>query len=110
MISLRLIRTGRKNQSSFRIVAQEKRRAPKGAYLELLGNLSPLTKQRSVKKERVLHWLSVGAKPTDTVWNILVSEKIVAGAKRPAHKKSKKEQKEIPSSLANDAGKGASNA
>lgn len=95
MMSIRLIRTGRKNQPSFRIVAQEKRKAPKGAYAELLGSWSPLTKERAVRKDRVLHWLSVGARPTDTVWNILVSEKIITGAKRPVHKKSKKEEEKV---------------
>lgn len=91
MISIRLIRTGRKNQPSYRMVAQEQTKAPKGAYRELLGSWSPLTKQRTIKKDRVAHWLSVGAQPTDTVWNMLVSEGVIKAAKRPVHKKSKKE-------------------
>lgn len=94
MISIRLIRTGRKNQPSFRMVAQEKTKAPKGAYQELLGSWSPLTKVRSIKKERALHWLSVGAQPTDTAWNILVSEGVIKGKKRPMHNKPKKKKDE----------------
>jgi len=82
------------------MVAQEKTKAPKGAYRELLGSWSPLTKKRAIKKERVAHWLSVGAQPTDTAWNILVSEGVIKAAKRPVHKKSKKKIEEAASASA----------
>lgn len=94
MVKLRLIRTGRRNDPHFRIVAQDERRAPKGAYLELLGSWSPVQKQKVLYKEKILSWISNGAKPTDTVWNMLVSEKIVEGKKIPVHAKAKKKKGE----------------
>lgn len=93
MISLRLIRTGKKHQPSFRIVAQDVRRPPKGMYKEAIGIWSPLSRIRQVNKERALYWLSCGARPTNTVWNILVSEGVIKGVKRPVHKKAKKNSK-----------------
>lgn len=90
MVRLRLIRVGRRNDPHFRVVAQDQKRAPKGVYLELLGSWSPVSKQRSLNKERVSYWLSKGAKPTDTVWNMCVTEGIVKGKKIPVHAKSKK--------------------
>lgn len=90
MVRLRLIRVGRRNDPHFRLVAQDQKRAPKGAYLELLGNWSPTSKQRSLNKERVAYWLSKGATPSDTVWNMCVSEGIVKGKKIAVHAKPKK--------------------
>lgn len=90
MLKLRLIRVGRRNDPYFRIVAQDIRRAPKGKYTELLGSYAPLQKKRTILKERVLYWLSQGAAPTDTVWNMLVSEGIVNGKKKSVHAKTKK--------------------
>lgn len=96
MVSIRLVRTGRKNQPSFRIVVQEGKRAPKAAYIESLGNWSPLEKRRAINKTRAAYWLSCGAKPTDSVWNIFVSEGIIKGKKRAVHALSKKKEEEKP--------------
>ncbi len=40
-----------------------------GAFVEVIGTYNPLTKPASVqiKEERALHWLMVGAQPTETV-------------------------------------------
>lgn len=94
MLKLRLIRVGRRNDPYFRIVAQDIRRAPKGKCTELLGSYAPLQKKRTISKERVLYWLSQGAVPTDTLWNIFVSEGIVKGAKKSVHAKAKNKQKD----------------
>lgn len=92
MVRLRLIRVGRRNDPHFRIVAQDQKRAPKGSYLELLGAFSPVNKNRTLNKERLLYWISKGAKPTDSVWNMLVSEGIVKGKKIAVHAKAKKKE------------------
>ncbi|KKP43141.1 MAG: hypothetical protein UR31_C0010G0011 [Parcubacteria group bacterium GW2011_GWA2_33_14] len=43
-----------------------------------------------MKKERILHWIKNGAQPSDTVHNLLVSEKIIEAKKINVSKKSKK--------------------
>lgn len=91
MLVIRLLRTGRKNQPFFKIVVTDKRKPPTaGRFVEEVGFLNPLKKERSLKPERIKYWLSVGAKPSPTIYNLLISEKIIEGKKIPLHKKSKK--------------------
>ncbi|MDP4007101.1 MAG: 30S ribosomal protein S16 [bacterium] len=93
MLTIRLQRKGKKNQPFFKIiVTEEKRSSTGGRFVEELGFYNPLTKERSLKGDRAKYWMSVGAKPSDTVYNMLVTESIIEGKKRPQHKKSKKKQ------------------
>ncbi len=91
MLVIRLLRIGKKNQPSFKIVVTEKKNPPKGGRcLEEVATYNPLTKNRTLKIDRLKYWMSVGAKPSDTIFNMLVSEKVVEGKKLPKHGKSKK--------------------
>lgn len=86
------MRTGKKNQPFFRFVVTEKKNpSTAGRTTEILGFYNPLTKERKIDRERAKYWLSVGAKPSDTVFNVLVSEKVIDAKKIPQHKKSKHE-------------------
>lgn len=97
MLRIRFFRTGKKNQPFFRIVVTDRRHPPRGGrFLEILGFFNPLTKERKLKKERIKHWISVGAQPSDSVYNLLIEEKVLEGKKVPVHKKKKKEKKEKP--------------
>lgn len=81
------MRVGKKNQPSFRIIVTEKTRGPKsGRFVEKVGFYNPLTKERKVNAERIKYWMSVGAKLSATVHNLLISEKIIEGKKIPMHK------------------------
>lgn len=92
MLRIRLRRTGRKNQPFFQIVVIEKSAPPKGGRAkEVVGFLNPVTKEKEVKEERVKHWLSVGAKPSDTVHNLLVEEGMLKGPKKEAHARPEKQ-------------------
>ncbi|MCX6759522.1 MAG: 30S ribosomal protein S16 [Candidatus Nealsonbacteria bacterium] len=92
MLVIRFLRTGKKNQPSFKLVVVEKTRSStSGRFVEQVGFYNPLTKEKVFKGDRIKYWLSVGAQPSNTVYNLLVSEKIVLGKKIPKHKKSKKE-------------------
>ena len=101
MLTIRLTRKGKKNQPFFRVVVTDKRRSAKGGRsLEDLGYKNPLTKKISIKKERVLYWISKGAKPSPTVHNLLVAEKIIDAKKIHVSKLSKKKQAEISAASA----------
>ena len=43
--------------------------------------------------ERVKHWLKVGAKPSDTVFNLLINKGVIEGKKRNLLPSKKKEAK-----------------
>ncbi len=96
MISIRLSRTGKKHQPSYRLIAIDKRKDPWGNYLENLGSYNPMVKPKTVqfKTDRIKYWLGVGAKPTPTVWNILVDQKIVTGSKMKSGGAAKKKEEE----------------
>lgn len=82
MLTIRLTRKGRKNQPFFRVVVIDRRRSAKGGRaVEVLGHVDPLTKKKALKKDRILHWIKMGAQPSGTVHNLLISEKIIEGKK-----------------------------
>ncbi len=55
--------------------------------VENLGLYNPFTKNFEAEKERVVHWIKVGAKPTVTVHNLLVKKGILDGPKTPVKMK-----------------------
>jgi len=97
MIVIRFSRTGRKNKPQFRLVVQEHTAAPTGRHIEIVGSWDPHQKKGVFKNERIQYWLSQGAQASDTVFNLLVSQKIIEGAKRVVKmKKAEKPAEEAP--------------
>jgi len=79
---IRLSRVGRKNDPSFRvIVVDSKKKTKTGNYLEMVGSYDPRTNRIDLKAERILHWMAHGAQASDTVHNLLVSQKIIDAKK-----------------------------
>ena len=90
MLVIRFLRVGKKNQPVFKIVVTDKKNPPRGGrFVEQVGFYNPLTKEKNLKAERIKYWLSVGTQLSDTVHNLLVSEKIIEGKKIPVHKTKK---------------------
>ena len=82
MLKIRLQRVGRKHDPSFRVILIDSRKGPKsGSFLENLGFYDAVRKVKQIKGDRVKHWIANGAQVSDTVHNILVSEKIIEGKK-----------------------------
>ncbi len=82
MLKIRLQRIGRINSPAYRIVVTEHARGPKaGKFVEKVGTYNPKSKERTLNEERVKYWMSVGAKPSDTMHNMLVSLGIIGGKK-----------------------------
>ena len=89
---------------SFRIVVVEHTASPKaGKVVEKVGTYNPKSKERVLNAERIKYWMSVGAKPSDTVHNMLVSLGIIEGKKinvLPAYKEPVKEKPAAEATLA----------
>ena len=98
MLKIRMQRTGRINQPSYRIVVVEHTASPKaGTFVERVGTYDPKSKKRELNAERIKYWMSVGAKPSDTVHNMLVSLGVISGKKiniLPAYKAPEKPAEE----------------
>ena len=73
MVKIRLTRTGRKLDPSYRIVIADSRSPRDGRYIELVGFYDPNMKENGVKldEEKILNWLNNGATPSDTVKSLL---------------------------------------
>jgi len=96
MLKIRLIRTGKKNAPSYRVVLIEKTASPKsGKFFEVLGNYNPRLKEINLKKDRINYWLSKGAQASDTVHNLLISHDVIKGDKIKKKFKIKKKEKPI---------------
>lgn len=82
MLTIRLTRVGKKKDSSFRLVVIEsKRKIQAGNYLEMVGSYDPRIDKVDLKADRIKHWISMGATVSDTVHNLLVSNKIIDAKK-----------------------------
>lgn len=79
MVKLRLRRRGRKKAPFYDIVAIDGRARRDGASIERIGYVDPMTTPKNVviETERAIHWLSVGAQPTDIVRQILSREGVL---------------------------------
>ncbi|MEI8129888.1 MAG: 30S ribosomal protein S16 [bacterium] len=83
MLMIRMQRIGRRNEAHFRIVLTDHKNAAKsGKFQEILGAYNPKAGEVTIKEDRVKHWMSVGAQPSDTVYNFLVTKGIVVGKKK----------------------------
>lgn len=72
-VKIRLARRGRKKHPIYDIVVADSRSPRDGRFIEKLGQYNPHTTPASIslKDERALYWLQVGAQPTDTTRKIL---------------------------------------
>ena len=85
-LKIRLSRVGAKKQPSYRLVVADSRNPRDGRFLEKVGTYNPRVphahKERLVlKTERIKHWLSVGAQPTERVQRFLATAGVMAAPK-----------------------------
>ena len=97
MLKIRLQRVGKKHEPVFRVVVGNSQNGPKsGKFIEVLGSYDPRSKnQNTLNKARVQEWISKGAQVSDTVHNLLVSEKVLDKKKINALPKKTAPKKEV---------------
>jgi small subunit ribosomal protein S16 len=73
MLVIRMRRTGSKKRPHYRVVVTERRAPREGGFIETLGFYDPRTKPAvvDVNKARIAHWISQGARPSDSVRTLL---------------------------------------
>ena len=79
MIKLRLQRRGRKKRPYYHIVVADSRSPRDGRIIEKLGRFDNVSERKELTydEERVIHWLKIGAQPSNTVRNILQKEGVL---------------------------------
>lgn len=94
MLKIRLSRTGKNRQPSFRVIVQEHTSAVKGKFIEVLGYYRPAAnpKEFKVDLDKIKYWISVGAQPSDSLAVLLKKEGLEGLDKyiAPRNKKRKK--------------------
>lgn len=104
MLRIRLTRTGRAKQESFRIVVAEHARPVKGKFIEVVGYYQPAKNPKvlKVEKTRVEYWMGKGAQPSSSVAALLKKdgmgnmEKYIAKRQSDIKKKSEQDAKGAP--------------
>ena len=68
-VRIRLKRLGAKKRPFYRVVVADQRSPRDGRFIENIGQYHPLEDPSLIKidEERALHWLRVGAQPSNTV-------------------------------------------
>ncbi len=70
---IRLKRIGRRNRPFYRVVVMDSRNRRDGAAIEELGWFNPIEadKPYELKEDRILHWLQLGAQPSDALHGLM---------------------------------------
>jgi small subunit ribosomal protein S16 len=109
-LKIRLTRGGAKKRPIYRIVIAEATSPRDGRFIERVGTYNPMVAKEhperlTLNAERIKHWLSVGAQPTDRVARFLGQQSIIA---MPKHRETP--QKSAPKKKAQERAKAASGA
>lgn len=81
-LKIRLARGGAKKRPFYQIVVADARSPRDGRFVEKVGTYNPMLPQENqdrirLNEDRIKHWLSVGAQPTDRVALFLGKAKII---------------------------------
>ena len=84
MVVIRLARGGQKDRPFYHVVVTDSRNSRDGRYIERLGFFNPLAKGAEEKlrldEERIAHWQSKGAQPSERVAKLIKDAKKQAAA------------------------------
>ncbi len=79
MVVIRLARGGQKNRPFYHVVVTDSRNSRDGRYIERLGFFNPLAKgaeeRLRLDAERIEHWQSKGAQPSERVAKLIKDAK-----------------------------------
>src|SRR5262249_27919394 len=92
-VAIRLRREGALNRPYFKVVVTDKRSPRDGKFIEIVGTYDPKKagQNSTLKLDRIEHWISKGAQPSDTVRSLIKKTKNPeAAAKRAAAAAAKK--------------------
>ena len=86
-LKIRLSRGGAKKRPFYRIVLADSRSPRDGRFIEKLGTYNPLLPREhetriTLDKERIAHWLKVGARPSDRVAKFLANAELMKPRER----------------------------
>jgi small subunit ribosomal protein S16 len=86
-LKIRMTRAGAKKRPYYHIVVADSRSPRDGRFIEKVGAYNPMLKadredRVTLKKERIEHWLKMGATPSDRVHRFLTAAEMLPAAER----------------------------
>jgi small subunit ribosomal protein S16 len=84
-VSIRLRREGAKNRPYYKVVVADSRSPRDGKFIELIGTYDPKKPDHNstLKLDRIDHWISQGAQPSDTVRSLIKKNKMQSASAAP---------------------------
>jgi small subunit ribosomal protein S16 len=85
-VSIRLRREGAKNRPYYKVVVADSRSPRDGKFIEIIGTYDPKKPDHNstLKLDRIDHWISKGAQPSDTVRSLIKKNKNQTASAEPA--------------------------
>jgi small subunit ribosomal protein S16 len=92
-VSIRLRREGTTNRPYYKVVVADSRSPRDGKFIEIIGTYDPKKPghNSTLKMDRIEHWISKGAQPSDTVRSLIKKNK-----KQPASAPAEETQAPAP--------------
>ena len=84
-VSIRLRREGAKNRPYYKVVVADSRSPRDGKFIEIIGTYDPKKPDHNstLKLDRIDHWVSQGAQPSDTVRSLIKRNKKQSASETP---------------------------
>ena len=81
-VRVRLTRVGSKKNPIWRVVVADQRSPRDGRFIETIGHYNPQTEPSTIviDQDRLEHWISRGARPTNTVRKLMRADQVPAAA------------------------------
>ena len=81
-VSIRLRREGALNRPYYKVVVADSRSPRDGKFIEIIGTYDPKKEghNSTLKMDRIEHWISKGAQPSDTVRSLIKKTRKQASA------------------------------
>ena len=104
-VRVRLTRVGSKKNPIWRVVVSDQRSPRDGRFIETIGHYNPQTEPSTIviDEERLQHWVSRGAQPTNTVKQLARAQSKSAQATAVAEPEPEPEPAEAPAPDAEQA-------
>jgi small subunit ribosomal protein S16 len=85
-VSIRLRREGARNRPYYKVVVADSRSPRDGKFIEIIGTYDPKKPDHNstLKLDRIDHWISKGAQPSDTLRSLIKKNKKQAASAAPA--------------------------
>lgn len=85
-VKIRLTRRGAKKKPFYRVIVADIEAPRDGDFIEVVGHYNPMIEPAEIKlkEDRITYWLSKGAKPTETVAQLLKKVGITGKSEKAA--------------------------